>query len=128
MCQSGAFPLAAMERDSKVKGVVISQPALPLGEAHQGNVGISDTTMQMARDSGIPILAFRFGADKICKAARFNFLKCYFKAQFDGHTFDCPDFHFSVGHTLHAVLTGPCRDVREKARTKVIKFLCEELD
>lgn len=128
MCQSGAFPLAAMNRGSKVRGVVMSQPAIPFGKSRQKNVGIAESTMRTAKESGIPILALRFNADTICTADRFEYLKLYFGSeQFQTHAFDCPGAHDGMSHMLHAVLTGPCRTVREEARTGVIRFLSEKL-
>src|SRR5262249_25036408 len=55
MCQTGAFPLAAMKKDSKVKAVVLSQPAIPFGKDKQNDVGIAPTSMEQAKASGIPI-------------------------------------------------------------------------
>jgi dienelactone hydrolase len=128
MCQSGAFPLAVMNKGSKVRGVVLSQPAIPFGKSRQKNVGIAKSTMRAAKESEIPILALRFNADTICTADRFEYLKHYFGSeQFQDHAFDCPGFHHSMSHMLHAVLTGPCRTVREEARTQVIRFLSDKL-
>jgi dienelactone hydrolase len=128
MCQTGAFPLAAMKEDTKVKGVIMSQPALPFGKDRQKNVGIAETTMKTAHDSKIPILAFRFNADSLCTADRFKFLEGYFGTeQFQGRSFDCPGVHGSMNHRLHAVLTGPCRAVREEARHKAVAFLSDKL-
>ncbi len=130
MCQSGAYPLATVQKDSKVKAVVLSQPALPFGQDKQRDVGLTAATMTTAKASGIPILAFRFKDDTISTCDRFEFLAKYFGSpQFDGHTLDGPPgFHQTLTHRLHAVLTGPFGEIREGARRDVIRFLCEHLN
>jgi len=70
MCQSGAFPIATMKENSKVRAVVLSQPALSFDK--QSDVGLSHCAMERARKSKIPMLAFRFAADTICAADRFE--------------------------------------------------------
>jgi dienelactone hydrolase len=129
MCESGAYPLATMHKDSKVKAVVLSQPALPFGRDKQRDVGLTEETMMMAKESDIPILAFRFKEDTISTCDRFEFLSKYFGTrQFDGHILDGPSgFHQTLTHRLHAVLTGPFGEVRECARRDVIRFLCDHL-
>jgi dienelactone hydrolase len=123
MCQSGSFPLATMSPDSKVREVVMSQPALPMGEERQKGVGIAHATLESARASKIPILAFRFRTDMLCSEERFAYLECYFgKNQFNGQSFDCAGFHSTLTHRLHAVLTGSCWTVREQARSEVMSF------
>jgi len=128
MCQSGSFPLAAMKSDSKVRGVVLSQPALPMGDNRQKHVGIAQTTLESAKNSNISILAFRFRTDMLCSEDRFEYLETYFgKEQFHGHIFDCAGFHSTLTHRLHAVLTGPCGTAREQARSEVMTFFSEKL-
>lgn len=128
MCQSGSFPLATMSSDCKVRGVVMSQPALPMGEKRQKDVGIAHTTLASAKASKIPILAFRFRTDMLCSEERFAYLETYFgKDQFQGQSFDCAGFHSSLTHRLHAVLTGSCWSAREQARDEVMKFFSKRL-
>ena len=129
MCLTGGLPLNVMTTGSKVRAVVMSQPALPFGgQNKQESVGVSDASMEAARASGIPILAFRFKCDTIDTAARFSFLAEKFGKQFEGHQLDAPDgFHADWTHRLHAVLTGPFGNVKEQARQRVIAFLKERL-
>jgi dienelactone hydrolase len=129
MCLTGAFPIAAMKEGTNVKAVIMSQPATPFGNSKQNDVGIAHATMQSAKCSKIPILAFRFACDTICTAERFKFLEDYFGTeQFHKHVFDGPPgFHQTLTHRLHAVLTGPFGAVRECARAEAIRFLCDHL-
>jgi dienelactone hydrolase len=129
MCETGAYPIATMEKGTKVKAVVLSQPALPLGRARQLDVGIAPATMKKARESGISILAFRFKEDTISSNDRFHFLSNYFgPRQFEGHQLDGPAaFRQTCTHRLHAVLTGLFADKRENARRMTINFLAEKL-
>ena len=106
----------------------MSQPALPMGDKRQKDVGISQTTLQSAKSSKIPILAFRFRTDMLCSEDRFEYLKTYFgKQQFNCKIFDCAGFHSTLTHRLHAVLTGSCGMAREQARSEVLKFFAEKL-
>jgi len=128
MCQSGAFPIVTMKEGSKVRAVVLSQPALPLGQSKQSDVGLSESAMADARKSKTPILAFRFAADTLCTASRFNFLESYFGAeQFRPVIFDHCDCEQTITHRCHSVLTGPTEDARNKARATVKKFFDERL-
>lgn len=127
MCQSGAYPLATMVEHSKVKAVIMSQPALPFGRTSQENVGLSASTMEVAKKSRTPILGFRFQTDRICKELRFRYLKDFFGAQFQSREFDCPDQKMSSSHRLHAVLTGQCTSVREEARGLTAQFFRDHL-
>jgi dienelactone hydrolase len=128
MCETGAYPLASMRQGSRVKAVVLSQPALPLFPGEQRAVGISMKTMETAKASGIPILAFRFLQDTISTADRFNFLQDYFgPEQFTGHQWEGPPIHQTLTHRLHAVLTGPFWKVRKEARLEATAFLHRHL-
>jgi dienelactone hydrolase len=127
MCQSGAFPLATMRAGSKVRAAVLSQPALPFGDAKQQDVGLDKPTLEVARESGIPMLGFRFAADTICTQARFDFLQSYFKDQFHAVTFDHCACTQTMTHRCHAVLTGVTADVKTKARAMVQDFLRDRL-
>lgn len=124
MCETGAYPLATMTKDGKVRAAVLSQPALPLRHRFQEDVGLSLDTMNRARSSKIPILALRFCRDDICTHQRFEYLSSFFKDQIAIHQLEGPTgFHASCTHRLHAVLTGPFGDVRSSVRNMVIAFL-----
>jgi dienelactone hydrolase len=129
MCLTGGLPLNVMTKDSGVKAVVMSQPAIPFGGLDkQDSIGVSDHTMLTARESGIPILAFRFKDDTISTAARFRFLDQYFGMQFEGHQLDTPHgFHADWTHSLHAVLTGAFGEKKQWARRQVIAFMRAKL-
>jgi dienelactone hydrolase len=121
MCQSGAFPIATMKENSKVRAVVLSQPALPFNK--QSDDGLSDRTMERARKSKVPMLAFRFAADTICAADRFRFLEFFFGSeQFHPVVFDHCDCAQTMKHRCHAVLTGTTEDARKRARVMVKNF------
>jgi hypothetical protein len=129
MCETGSFPLATMKKGSKVKAVVLSQPAIPFSKDRQNDAGIAPTTMDQAKGSGTPILYFRFKKDTISTAARYDYLLKYFGSQqLEGHCLDGPsDFHPTWDHRLHAVLTGPFGDIREYARRTTIQFFKDRL-
>ncbi len=127
MCQSGAYPLATMAEHTKVRAAILSQPALPFGKTHQENVGVSESTMEVARTSRTSILGFRFHADTICMDQRFQYLKGFFGPQFHCREFDCPDHQMPTSHRLHAVLTGQCTSIREEARGLAFQFLRDNL-
>jgi dienelactone hydrolase len=129
MCESGAFPLATMKKGSKVRAVVLSQPAIPFAKDRQSDAGIAPSTMQQAKESGTPILFFRFKEDTISTFARYDYLFKYFgPQQLEGHCLDGPsDFHPTWDHRLHAVLTGPFGKIREDARQTVMQFFKDKL-
>ncbi len=128
MCETGAYPLATMEKGGKVKAVVLSQPALPLGKKWQSSVGITDGTLEKARESRVPMMGLRFKQDTISTHARFEYLSGYFKDQFEGHELDGPlGFHQTCTHRLHAVLTGQFDGARDQARKMVIGYLSAKL-
>src|SRR5579864_3397754 len=125
MCLTGALPLET-QLGAKVRAVVMSQPALPFGGGEkQKSVGVSDTWMQKAKQSGVPILGLRYVEDTICTCQRFKFLKLHFGDQFTCLEYQGPKhFHTTFTHRLHAVLTGAFDDeVKKEARAKVIQFL-----
>lgn len=124
MCETGAYPLATMQKNGGVKAAVMSQPALPFSRKLQCSVGITSRTLQRAKDSGVPILGLRFKHDRISTHERFEFLKGFFKDQFECHELDGPPgFSGTWTHPLHAVLTGPWGEIRDKARSMVVDFL-----
>jgi len=124
MCQSGSFPIATMDPHSRVRAVILSQPAIPFGSDKQDDVGLCDAVMQTAKGSKIPMLGFRFADDTICTAERFNFLTDYFGVQqFRCITFDHCACGQTMTHRCHAVLTGTTASVRLEARKTAITFL-----
>lgn len=125
MCLTGAFGLACMGKVPKVRAVVVSQPALPMGKSKQDDVGISAAAMKRAKSSGIPIYGLRFKADPISTPDRMKFLHDYFgEPQFSEYQLETPhDYHETLTHKLHAVLTGPFGASRDEARARVIRFL-----
>jgi dienelactone hydrolase len=128
MCQSGSFPLATMTQGSKVRAVIMSQPALPIGKIHASNTGIARTTIETAQRSQIPILAFRFKKDTLCREDRLQALKALFPTRFTCHEFDCLDMKMKMSsHNQHAVLTGACVPIRTQARLEAIAFLKDKL-
>ncbi len=113
------------EKGGKVKAVVLSQPALPFGDKKQHDAGVTQGTMQKAKESRVPILALRFKDDTISTETRYNFLSGFFGPdQFHGQELPGPpNFKQTWTHRLHAVLTGEFGDIRVNARQTVIDFL-----
>jgi dienelactone hydrolase len=127
MCLSGGLPLVTMPNE-KVRAVVMSQPAIPFGGGDkQASVGVNAATIAAAKQSGKPILGFRFKADTICQGERFTFLRNTFGAQFTGHELDPPKCFRPHDHRLHAVLTGPFQEVTHDARAEVIGLFKKNL-
>ena len=125
MCETGAYPLATMRRESNVKAVVLSQPALPISQERQRDVGISPEAMKEAKEERYsdPRLPFQ-GGTRSRLATDLEFLQNYFEGQLKPHPLDGPaDFHQTWSHRLHAVLTGPFDGIREQARHEAIRFL-----
>ena len=125
MCLTGALPLET-QLGSKVRAIVMSQPALPFGGGEkQRSVGVSDVWLEKAKQSGVPMLGLRYMEDTICTCERFTYLKLRFGDQFTCLEYHGPDhFKTTLTHRLHAVLTGTFDDaVKKKARATVIGFL-----
>ena len=124
MCLTGALPLGVM-KGTKVRAVVMSQPALPFGKGKDESVGVSERTILDAKESGVPILGFRFKADKLCTGKRFEYLKGRFgEDQFHGHELCTPaGFHPDGTHRAHAVLTGLFGEKKAWARKKVLELM-----
>jgi dienelactone hydrolase len=110
MCMSGNLPPAFLDR-AYVKAVVMSQPALPtFGNGKESKLALSQSDIKAARNSGVPMLAFRFTTDSISPEPR----RVKFIETFGGQlTFRA----LPVDHTAHAVLTTELFDAPNHAKT-----------
>lgn len=120
MCLTGNIPLSLMKRGGPIRAAVMSQPAMPFALLGlQSTLGVPQTDVDAARNSGIPILALRFTKDCIAPEARFDTLKRVFGDQIEIHEY------FAPSTACHAVLTDSLMSSPESRRAlgDVIRFL-----
>jgi dienelactone hydrolase len=132
MCLTGAMPLELFPL-ANVKAAVISQPSLPIalgpfGKGHTDATGVADPTLQRVRDSGLPLLAFRFREDKISPAARMGRFERTFGDQLT--LFEPSSKNTPPGEdNKHSVLTGPWTSAdMTTARAMLSDYLHAQLD
>ena len=108
MCLSGNLPPAFLDAPY-VRAAVMSQPALPtFGNGHESKLALSVKDIRTARDSKVPILAFRFQGDKISPEPR----RQKFMATFGGQI----TFRALPG-AAHAVLTSELFEAPDRPKT-----------
>jgi dienelactone hydrolase len=109
MCMSGNLPPAFLDREY-VKAAVMSQPALPaVGKGKESKMALSSGDIRTARDSHVPILAFRFRTDEISpEPRRLKFIET-FSSQI---TFQA----LPIDRSAHAVLTTELFDAPDHAK------------
>jgi dienelactone hydrolase len=128
MCITGNLPPAFLDRDY-VKAAVMSQPALPtIGGDKENRIALSQSDIDVAKESHVPILAFRFVTDTLSPEARRQKLMKVFKEQ-DQITFRA----LCIETPAHAVLTTELFDAPDHPKetgpsAEALKELIEYLN
>ena len=124
MCMSGNLPPAFLDAPY-VRAAVMSQPALPtFGDGHESKLALSAKDIKTARDSKVPILAFRFQGDKISPEPR--------RKKFID-TFGTQITFRALPGAAHAVLTSELFEAPDRPKTigpsaEALKELIEYLN
>ena len=112
MCFTGQLPVALLDRPF-IRAAVLSQPAMPWSGKDKLALDASDVAT--AKRSAVPMIAFRFKTDTICRVER----QVRFETVFDGQI----DFQpLPAGEKKHAVLTTELFDADGTMRTDVPSF------
>jgi dienelactone hydrolase len=106
MCFTGQLPAALLDRPY-MKAAVLSQPSMPfLGNAEMA-LDVAD--VEAAKRSQVPMIAFRFKTDRVCRRER----QVRFETTFDGQI----DFEaLPADEQKHAVLTEELFDKEGKKK------------
>lgn len=112
MCLTGTFPLALL--GNTVRAAVLCQPTLPFGllaavfglsERDRHDVGLSQTDLDSARASDVPLLALRYLDDWRCPNERMKKLQTLFPGRLA--VIEIESRHHPVGGH-HSTLAGDC--------------------
>lgn len=132
MCFTGGFALAMMTEPSVI-APVLSQPSLPMKDAKQGSIDISQADLACAKrrlaDEDLTVLGLRYRGDPFVPDARFARYAAELGDRFEDVTLAPEDARPGTGMTPHSVLTihlptqGPGKD----AETRVIGFFRQRL-
>jgi dienelactone hydrolase len=110
MCLTGNLAPAFLDRPW-VQAAVMSQPALPtIGSDKENRMALSQDDIKIARQSKVPILAFRFVTDTLSPEPRRQKFMCTFKEQI---TFRA----LCIEYPAHAVLTTELFDAPDHPKT-----------
>ena len=114
MCLTGNFAITLMA-DDNVLAAVASQPAMPFGKPSALHMSEDEAeAVRTGIDNKAPIKAYRFEADPMCTAAKFNALESAFNTEKErvemtvipgkGHSVLTLDFVDEKGHPTHKAL------------------------
>ena len=95
MCFTGQLPVALLDR-KYIRAAVLSQPSMPF--ANKKGLGLDEDDVRAAKQSGVPIIAFRFETDETSPPQRRAAFQQEFGAQIDFQALPAKE-------RQHAVLT-----------------------
>ena len=108
LCLTGNIVLSMMT-EPVVRVPVMCEPALPFLRKRSLGVPEEDLEIATRRMDALPLLAYRFDSDRICKAEKFQTLRRCFGDNAHLKTLETGERPFFIPVHSHSVLTGDYR-------------------